>query len=51
MEVEKNTIPKSVTFLELYQVKEVEELQVATRWSKADTFKTLAVPLGFAWER
>ena len=46
MEVEKNTIPKSVTFLELYQVREVEELQVASRWSKADTFKTLAVPLG-----
>ena len=32
--------------MELYQVREVEELEVESRWSKADTFKTLAVPLG-----
>ena len=46
VEVEKNTIPKSVTFLELYQVEQAEDLNLAARWSKADTSKTLAVPLG-----
>ena len=46
VEVEKNAIPKSVTFLEMYNVKKVEELDVAKRWSKANTAKTLAVPLG-----
>ncbi|SDQ02826.1 DNA segregation ATPase FtsK/SpoIIIE, S-DNA-T family [Streptococcus equinus] len=46
VEVEKNSIPKSVTFLELYKVEKVEDLQLAERWAKADTSKTLAVPLG-----
>lgn len=46
LEVEKNTIPKSVSFLELYQVKKVEEIDLAANWRKADTSKTLAVPLG-----
>ena len=46
MEVEKNAIPKSVTFLEMYNVKKVEELGVAGRWAKANAAKTLAVPLG-----
>ena len=46
VEIEKNTIPKSVTFLELYQVKQVEELNLATNWNQADTSKTLAVPIG-----
>ena len=46
MEVEKNAIPDAVTFLEMYQVSKVEELQVKERWEKANTAKTLAVPLG-----
>ena len=46
VEVEKNSIPSNVTFLELYGVKRVEELNVIERWNKADTSKTLAVPLG-----
>ena len=46
MEVEKNAIPKAVTFLEMYKVKQIEELGVAERWSRANAAKTLAVPLG-----
>lgn len=45
--VEKNTIPESVGILEMYQVKEVEELQSSTRWQAANTAKSLAVPLGY----
>ena len=46
VEVEKNAIPKVVTFLDMYKVKKVEELDILNRWSKANTAKTLAVPLG-----
>ena len=46
VEVEKNTIPKSVTFLEMYKVTKVMDLSVAERWRKANTAKTLSVPLG-----
>ena len=47
VEVEKNAIPKVVTFLDMYNVKRVDELDVLNRWSQANTAKTLAVPLGF----
>ena len=46
VEVEKNAIPKVVTFLDMYNVKRVDELDILTRWSQANTAKTLAVPLG-----
>ena len=46
VEVEKNAIPEAIDFLELYEVKEVYELGIAQRWAKADTSKSLAVPLG-----
>jgi len=46
VEVEKNAIPKVVTFLDMYKVKRVDELDVLNRWSQANTAKTLAVPLG-----
>ncbi|MGO4592440.1 type VII secretion protein EssC [Leifsonia sp. 2TAF2] len=46
VEVEKNAIPSAVTFLEMYDVKAVEELEIGQRWDAADTSKTLAVPLG-----
>lgn len=46
VEVEKNAIPEAIDFLELYDVKEVSELGIAQRWAKADTSKSLAVPLG-----
>ena len=45
MEVEKNAIP-AIDFLELYDVKEIKDLNVTDRWQKADTSKSLAVPLG-----
>lgn len=46
IEAEKNTIPDSISFLELYNVKTTEELDILSRWQIADTSKTLAVPLG-----
>ncbi len=42
----KNSIPESVTFLEMYGVEKVEELNVLSRWARNDTYKSLAVPLG-----
>ncbi|EGO8222771.1 type VII secretion protein EssC [Enterococcus faecalis] len=46
VEVEKNAIPEAIDFLELYDVKEIKDLNVTDRWQKADTSKSLAVPLG-----
>lgn len=42
----KNSIPESVTFLEMYGVERVEELSISTRWRTNETYKSLAVPLG-----
>jgi DNA segregation ATPase FtsK/SpoIIIE, S-DNA-T family len=42
----KNSIPESVTFLEMYGVEKVEELGLAGRWAQNETYKSLAVPLG-----
>ncbi|WP_210470765.1 type VII secretion protein EssC [Sporosarcina sp. 6E9] len=42
----KNSIPESVTFLEMYGVEKVEELGLAVRWARNETYKSLAVPLG-----
>ncbi|WEV56427.1 type VII secretion protein EssC [Ligilactobacillus acidipiscis] len=46
VETEKNTIPDSIDFLSMYGVKQTSELQIGKRWQKADTSKSLAVPLG-----
>lgn len=46
VEVEKNSIPEAISFLGLYNVKTVDDLNIPSRWSVADTSKTLAVPLG-----
>jgi S-DNA-T family DNA segregation ATPase FtsK/SpoIIIE len=46
VEAEKNAIPESISFMELYGVKHVDELHVPSRWEKADTSRSLAVPLG-----
>lgn len=46
VEVEKNAIPESIDFLGMYEVKKTEELQIPKRWQKANTSKSLAVPLG-----
>ncbi|KRL08063.1 type VII secretion protein EssC [Schleiferilactobacillus perolens] len=46
VEVEKNAIPESISFMALYGVDRVDELNVSHRWAQADTSKSLAVPLG-----
>ena len=40
------SIPASVTFLQGYQVKRVEELDVLSRWDKNKTYLSMAAPLG-----
>ncbi|GAB6424148.1 type VII secretion protein EssC [Bacillus luti] len=42
----KNSIPESVTFLEMYGVEKVKELNITSRWQKNAAHKSLAVPLG-----
>lgn len=42
----KSTIPKAITFLEMYNVKYLEELGIEERWSTNEPYKSLAVPLG-----
>ncbi|MEN2667803.1 type VII secretion protein EssC [Listeria aquatica] len=42
----KNSIPEAVTFLEMYNVERVEELNIGNRWTQNETYKSLAVPLG-----
>ena len=42
----RNSIPDSVTFLEMYGVKKVEELNILNKWNINDTYKTMSVPLG-----
>lgn len=42
----KNSIPKSVTFMEMYDKQRVEQLDIAQRWNTNEPFKSLAVPLG-----
>lgn len=39
-------IPESITFFEMYQVEHPEQLQVANRWARNESHKSLAVPLG-----
>lgn len=42
----KSSIPETVTFLEMYNVERVEELNLAKNWQEHETYKSLAVPLG-----
>ncbi len=39
-------IPNSISFLGLFNVNSVEELNVSSKWANSETFKSLAVPLG-----
>ncbi|HFK6935259.1 TPA: type VII secretion protein EssC [Listeria monocytogenes] len=41
-----NTIPEKITFLGLYNVNEIEQLDVTKRWQQNAPHKSLAVPLG-----
>ncbi|MFU2164750.1 type VII secretion protein EssC [Streptococcus pluranimalium] len=42
----RNSIPDSITFLEMYGVSKVEELDLLTRWKENETYQTMSVPLG-----
>ncbi|AUJ26913.1 type VII secretion protein EssC [Virgibacillus dokdonensis] len=42
----KNSIPEKVTFLEMYDVENVTDLNIEHRWKVNETYKSLAVPLG-----
>ncbi|MGV0167242.1 type VII secretion protein EssC [Furfurilactobacillus sp. WILCCON 0119] len=42
----KNSIPKAVTFMQMYDTQRVEDLNIGQRWQEHEPFKTLAVPLG-----
>ncbi len=39
-------IPESITFFDMYHVEKPEELRIEERWSKNQSYKSLAVPLG-----
>lgn len=39
-------IPESITFFEMYQVQRPSQLDIAGRWKKGESHKSLAVPLG-----
>lgn len=39
-------IPESITFFAMYQVERPGQLQIAKRWEKGESHKSLAVPLG-----
>lgn len=41
-----NSIPESVSFLEMLHVKEVDELNIPQKWSENESSKSLAVPIG-----
>ncbi|MFD1850867.1 type VII secretion protein EssC [Oceanobacillus bengalensis] len=42
----KNSIPENVTFLDMYKVEKVGELNISSRWNTNESYKSLAVPLG-----
>lgn len=41
-----NSIPNSVSFLELFKAKEVDELDISGNWQTRESAKSLAVPIG-----
>ena len=42
----RNSIPESITFLEMYGVEKVSELNLLERWNTNEAYQTMAVPLG-----
>ena len=42
----RNSIPNSITFLEMYGASKVEDLNILDRWRINETYQTMAVPLG-----
>ena len=47
LEVEKNAVPEALSLLEQYEVKTVEELQIAERWANAEPNKSIASLIGW----
>lgn len=43
----KNSIPNSVSFLEMFGVNDVEDVPIAQNWKVNESAKSLAVPIGF----
>lgn len=43
---DENLLPNSCTFLEMYKVSKIEELEIWKRWNKNDTTHSLAAPIG-----
>lgn len=46
LETLKSSVPEKLTFMQMYGVKTVEDLNITQRWNKHSPYKTLAVPLG-----
>ncbi|MGV2876343.1 type VII secretion protein EssC [Macrococcus capreoli] len=42
----KNTIPETISFMQLYKTKYTKDLNIQQRWETNQTYKTMAVPLG-----
>lgn len=47
LEVEKNAVPEALSLLEQYEVKSVDELQIAERWARAEPNKSIASLIGW----
>ena len=47
LEVEKNAVPESLSLFEQYEVKTVDELGIAERWSRAEPNKSIASMIGW----
>ena len=47
LEVEKNAVPESLSLLEQYEVKRIEELDIARRWSQAQPNKSIKSLIGW----
>ncbi|MCU7557222.1 type VII secretion protein EssC [Macrococcus capreoli] len=42
----KNTIPETISFMQLYKTKYTKDLNIQQRWETNQTYKTMAVPIG-----
>ena len=47
IEKEHQSLPNSITFLEMYNVGMVEQLNILSRWKNNDPTKSLSAPVGF----
>lgn len=46
LETLKSAVPEKLTFMQMYDVKSVEDLHIDQRWQEHSPYKTLAAPLG-----